>query len=146
MPERRFLVDCQGANGILVAMTIQEPTAAPDRFIRLLDKSINEQGLTLREVARKVDVSIAYISRLMNKQRGLPADATITKFERVLEIEPGRLFDAAGRHDALATKVFKHDGARRLLRSLEGLTAADFAKVIAEAEALAKKYHSKENE
>jgi transcriptional regulator with XRE-family HTH domain len=127
-------------------MTIQEPTAAPDAFIRLLEKSINKQGLTLREVARKVDVSIAYISRLINRQRGLPADATIKKFEKVLEIEAGRLFDAAGRHDALAARVFKHDSARRLLRSLEGLNDDDFAKIIAEAEALAKKNHTKDND
>lgn len=122
-------------------MTIQEPTAAPDRFIRLLDKSINEQGLTLREVARKVGVSIAYISRLMNKQRGLPADATITKFEKALAIEPGRLFDAAGRHDALASKMFKNEGARRFFRSLEFLSEEDRTKVLKEAEQLAKKYH-----
>jgi transcriptional regulator with XRE-family HTH domain len=127
-------------------MTIQEPTAAPDRFIRLLDKSINDHGLTLREVARKVGVSIAYISRLMNKQRGLPGDATITKLEKVLAIEPGRLFDAAGRHDAVASKVSKKEGSRRLLRSLELLSDDDFAKVIAEAESLAKKYRSENNE
>ena len=127
-------------------MTIQEPTAAPDRFIRLLDKSINEQGLSLREVARQVGVSIAYLSRLLSKQRGLPADGTITKFEKVLEIEPGRLFDAAGRHDALASKVFKNDGARRFLRSLEMLSDAERDKVLKEAEQLAKKYHPEDNE
>ena len=125
-------------------MMIQEPTAAPDRFIRLLNKSIEQHGLSLREVACKADVSIAYISRLLNKQRGLPADETITKFEKALGIEPGRLFDAAGRHDAVASKVFKNDSARRLLRSLESLSDDDFAKILKEAERLAKKYHSEE--
>jgi hypothetical protein len=91
-----------------------------------------------------VDVPIAYLSRRLNKQRGLPADETIKKFEKVMEIEPGRLFDAAGRHDVLASKVFKHEGARRLLRHLEPLPDEDFAKVIKEAEALAKKYHPEE--
>lgn len=125
-------------------MTIQQPTAAPDRFIRLLEKSIEEQGLSLRDAARMAGVSIAYLSRLLSKQRGLPADATITKFENVLEIEPGRLFDAAGRHDALASKVFKNKEARRLLRSLEPLSDDEFAKVLSEAERLAKKYHPEE--
>ncbi len=129
-----------------MAMTTQEPTAAPDQFIRLLDESINEQGLTLREVARQVGVSIAYLSRLLSKQRGLPAKKTITKFERVLEIESGRLFDAAGLHDGVASKVSKKKGSRRLLRSLELLSDDDFAKVIKEAESLAKKYHTKDNE
>ena len=125
-------------------MTIQEPTAAPDRFVRMLDKAIKDNGLSQREVARKAGVSIAYISRLLNKQRGLPADETIGKFEKVLEIEPGRLFDAAGRHDAVASKLFKHEGTRRLLRSLEPLSPEQLAAVLAEAERLAAKYHPEE--
>lgn len=124
---------------------VQNPTHAPDRFVRLLNKSIDERGLPLREVARQVGVSIAYLSRLLNKQRGLPADGTITKFEKTLEIEPGRLFDAAGRHDALATKVFKNEGARRFLRSLEMLSDEERDKVLKAAEQLAKKYHPEEN-
>jgi transcriptional regulator with XRE-family HTH domain len=127
-------------------MTIQEPTAAPDQFIRLLDRSIEEQGLSLREVARLAGVSIAYLSRLLSKQRGLPAKKTIEKFEKVLEIEPGRLFDAAGLHDALASKVFKNEGARRFLRSLELLSDEERAKVLQEAAQLAKKYHPEEHE
>jgi transcriptional regulator with XRE-family HTH domain len=126
-------------------MTIQEPTAAPDRFVRLLNKAIAAQDLSLREVARQAGVSIAYISRLLNKKRGLPADGTITKFEKVLQIEPGRLFDAAGRHDALASKVFKNEGARRFLRSLEALSDEERDKVLKAAEQLAKKYHLEEN-
>src|ERR1017187_8593490 len=127
-------------------MTMQEPTAAPDRFIRLLDKSIEQQGLSLREVARKVGVSIAYLSRLLSKQRGLPAKETITKFEKVLEIEPGRLFDAAGLHDALASKVFKDEEARRFLRSLEHLSDEERSKVLQEAAQLHKKYHPEKHE
>jgi transcriptional regulator with XRE-family HTH domain len=122
-------------------MTVQEPTAAPDRFVRLLDKSINAQRLSLREVARRIDVSIAYLSRLLNKQRGLPADKTITKMEKALQIEPGVLFDAAGRHDAIASKVLKNDKARQLLRSLEPLTDQEFAQVLKVAQDLATKYH-----
>lgn len=97
-------------------------------------------------MASRVGVSIAYLSRLLGRQRGLPADGTIMKFEKVLEIESGRLFDAAGRHDALASKVFKNEGARRLLRSLEPLSDEEFAKVIKQAELLAKKYHPEEHE
>ena len=127
-------------------MTIQQPTAAPDQFIRLLDRSIEKQGLSLREVARLAGVSIAYLSRLLSKQRGLPAKKTIEKFEKVLEIEPGRLFDAAGLHDALASKVFKNEGARHFLRSLELLSDEERSKVLQEAAQLAKKYHPEEHE
>jgi transcriptional regulator with XRE-family HTH domain len=127
-------------------MPIQEPTAAPDQFIRLLDRSIEQQGLSLREVSRLAGVSIAYLSRLLSKQRGLPAKKTIEKFEKVLEIEPGRLFDAAGLHDALASKVFKNEGARHFLHSLELLSDEERSKVLQEAAQLAKKYHPEEHE
>jgi transcriptional regulator with XRE-family HTH domain len=125
-------------------MTIQEPTAAPDRFIRLLNKSIEEQGLSLREVARQVGVSIAYLSRLLNKQRGLPTDKTIVKMEKTLRIEPGLLFDAAGRHDTIAAKVFKNSRTRQLIRSLEPLTDEEFDNVVKMAQDLAEKYHPEE--
>ena len=125
---------------------MQEPTAAPDQFIRLLDRSIERQGLSLREVARLAGVSIAYLSRLLSKQRGLPAKKTIEKLEQVLAIEPGRLFDAAGLHDALASKVFKNEGARQFLRSLELLSDEERAMVLQEAAQLAQKYHPEEHE
>ena len=128
------------------AMATQQPTAAPEPFVRLLRETIREQGFSLREIGRRIGASTAYMSRLVQKQRGLPTDKTITKMEKVLNIEPGRLFDAAGRHDALASKVFKNEGARHFLRSLELLSDEERAKVLQEAAQLAKKYHPEEHE
>jgi transcriptional regulator with XRE-family HTH domain len=126
-------------------MTIQEPTSAPDAFIRLLSHAIDEQGFTMRETARQVGVSIAYLSRLLNRQRGLPADQIIKRMEKTLKLQPGILFDAAGRHDATVASVFKkNEKARELFRSLEPLSDDDFAKVVETAARLAKKYHPEE--
>jgi transcriptional regulator with XRE-family HTH domain len=122
-------------------MATQEPTAAPEPFVRLLRKSIAEQGLSLREIGRRIGASTAYMSRLVNKQRGLPADKTITKMEKALNIEPGVLFDAAGRHDAIAAKVFKNDRTRQLIRSLEPLTDKEFDNVLKMVQDLNAKYH-----
>jgi len=119
-------------------MATQEPTAAPDAFVRLLRKSIAAQGLSLRDVGRRVGVSTAYMSRLVNKQRGLPAHETILKLEEVLDIQPrGLLFDAAGRHDSVASKVLKKDGARILMRTLARLTDEEIAQVQQVAERIA---------
>jgi transcriptional regulator with XRE-family HTH domain len=104
-------------------MATQEPTFAPGPFVRLLCKSIAGQGLSLHDIVRRIGISTAYRSRLVNKQRGLPADKTIIKLEEVLDIQPrGLLFDAAGRHDSAAYKVLKRNGARMLLRTLKRLT------------------------
>ena len=122
-------------------MTSQAPTAAPDPFVRLLRKSIAAQPLSLRDIARRVDVSPAFLSRLVNKQRGLPADETILKLEDVLDIQPrGRLFDAAGRHDSVASKVLNRDGARVLMRTLARLTDEEMAHVQKVAERYASRH------
>jgi len=126
-------------------MTIQEPTSAPDPFVRLLNEAIEKQGFTMREAARQIGVSIAYLSRLLNRQRGLPADKIIKRMEKTLQLQPGVLFDAAGRHDATVASIFKkNERARELFRSLEPLSDAEFAKVLETAADLAKKYHPEE--
>ena len=116
-------------------MVTQEPTAAPDPFVRLLRKAIARQGLSLREIGRRIGVSTAYMSRLVNKQRGLPADPDgirdlVTKLEEVLDVQPrGLLFDVAGVHDSVASKVLNRDGGRILMRTLARLTDEEMAQV-----------------
>ena len=123
-------------------MTAQHPTSAPDRFVRLLRVALASQGLSLRTVAKKAEISPAYLSRLVNGERGLPTDDTIIgKLEQVLDIPNGKLFDAAERPDATAKTFLKKQQARPLMRSLAPLSDADLAKVLAVAEKLAVKYH-----
>jgi transcriptional regulator with XRE-family HTH domain len=88
------------------------------------------KGFSLRQLADKTGVSPAYLSRLFNRERGLPANETIGKFEEVLDIQPrGLLFDAAGRHDHLLAKFFRKDQARPVMRTLASLTEADLDQV-----------------
>lgn len=125
-------------------MDSQEPTSAPDRFLRLLRKALAASGLSIREVSRRASISPAYLSRLLNGERGAPANETLTSLEDALNIQPrGQLFDAAGRHDTLVTNVLKRDNQRLLMRSLATLSSEDFAKVIGVAEKLAAKYRDK---
>lgn len=124
-------------------MRIQEPTAAPDPFVRLLRKSIAARGLSLRDIGRQIGVSTAYMSRLVNKQRGLPSDETIIKLEEVLDVQPrGMLFDAAGRHDSVTSRVLKKEGARILMRTLTRLTDEELAKVQEVAQRFANRHET----
>jgi transcriptional regulator with XRE-family HTH domain len=123
-------------------MTTQQPTAAPDRFLRRLRKAMAGQPLSLRAVARQAGISPGYLSRLLNGERGLPEDdATITKLERILDIPRGELFDAAARPDATTKTFLKKEQARPLMRTLERLSEADMTQVLCVAEKLAAKYH-----
>jgi transcriptional regulator with XRE-family HTH domain len=124
-------------------MLTQQPTPAPPDFILLLAAAIRRSGLNKAEVAFKVDISPAYLSRLLHGARGVPADAIVSRLEDVLDIQPrGQLFDAAGRHDSVLSRVIKKPKARLLLRSLGPLSDEDMATVLNVAEALAKKHHS----
>jgi hypothetical protein len=79
------------------------------------------------------------MSRLVNEQRGLPADDTIRRLEEMLDIERGLLFHAAGRHDAVSSQVVKRENARILMRTLNKLTDEEIAKVQNVAESLVNK-------
>jgi len=128
----------------LPLMEAQKATAAPDRFIRMRKDAMDRQGFSLRQLADKAGVSPGYLSRLFNRQRGLPADDTIAKFEEILDIQPrGALFDAAGRHDREAEKFFRRDNARLLMRTLAPLTEAELAHVQKVAQGFANR-HTKE--
>jgi transcriptional regulator with XRE-family HTH domain len=131
-----FGVDYQDASTILAPMATQEPTAAPALFVRLLRKSIADQGLSLREIARQIGASTAYMSRLVNEQRGLPADETILKLEDVLDIPRGKLLYAAGRLDSAASRVLMKQDAGILMRTLSKLTDKEMAQVQKVAEKL----------
>jgi len=127
---------------IFSSMTTQQPTAAPDRFVRLLRLGLASQPLSLRKVAEKVGVSPAYLSRLVNGERGLPTDdTTIAKLEQVLDFPPGRLFDAAERPDLLAKTFLKKQQARPMMRTLAHLSDDDLANVQAVLDKLDKKYY-----
>jgi transcriptional regulator with XRE-family HTH domain len=126
-------------------MTTQQPTTAPDRFLRRLRKAMAGQTLSLRAVAKQAGISPGYLSRLLNGERGLPDDdATITKLERILDIPRGELFDAAARPDATTKTFLKMEQARPLMRTLERLNEAEMSQVLAVAKKLAGKYHPAE--
>lgn len=127
---------------IFTSMTTQQPTAAPDRFVRLLRLALASQPLSLRKVAVKAGISPAYLSRLVNGERGLPKeDIIIAKLEEILDFQPGKLFDAAERPDLMAKTFLKKPQARPMMRTLAHLSENDLAKVQAVLDKLNKKYH-----
>jgi transcriptional regulator with XRE-family HTH domain len=122
-------------------MEKQQPTSAPQEFIRLLAQAIRDSGLTKAQVAFKADISPAYLSRLLHGVRGVPADTILIRLEDVLDIQPrGRLFDTAGRHDAVVNRVLKKDKGRVLMRSLGSLTDDEMAIILSVADGFAKKH------
>lgn len=121
-------------------MSTQAPTAAPTRFHHALRRARAASSLSLREIARRADISPAYLSRLLANERGVPENDVIERLETALELQPrGQLFDGAGRHDKVLSKVIDKDEKRVLMRALAPLSDEDFAKVVKLAQDLAGK-------
>ena len=101
-------------------MAENKNTKAPERFIRLLKKAKDEhpEKFSLCEVARLADLSPAYLSYLLNGERGVPSNDAITQLERVLNIPNRELFKAAARPDDKALEFFRKEEAGPIMRML----------------------------
>jgi transcriptional regulator with XRE-family HTH domain len=121
-------------------MTTKQSISPPEAFPRLLRKALDASGLSLRAAAVKSGISPGYLSMLLNGERGVPADDTISKLEQVLDIPRGALFDTAGKHDRVAAKFVQKNGARLLMRTLAPLTEAEMAEVQTVAQRFANRH------
>ena len=101
-------------------MAENKTTKAPERFIRLLKKAMDEHSetLSLRQVAKRADISPAYLSYLLNGERGAPSNDAIAQLERTLNIPEGELFKAAGKPNDAALDFFRKDEAAPIMRML----------------------------
>src|SRR5574340_351481 len=71
---------------------------APEGFINLLREGMERRRISLNQLAEQVVVSPAFLSRILNKKRGLPSDRTISRLAQVLDLQPSeRLLIEAGR-------------------------------------------------
>lgn len=104
-------------------MTAKKTTRAPDRFIRLLEKAMNEHPdkLSLRQLAKRADLSPSYLSLLLNGERNVPSNQAIANLERVLGIPEGKLHEAAGKPDDATLEFLRRDEAASLVRTLAQL-------------------------
>ena len=104
---------------------------APALFIRTLKKAMDQHPdkPSLRQVAMRADLSPAFLSFLLNGERGLPSNDAIARLERVLCIPSGELFKAAGRPDDKALAFFRKDDAAAIVRTLAPLPNSKLADI-----------------
>ena len=101
-------------------MVEKKSNRAPEKFIRMLKKAMDAhpEALSLNQVARRADISPAYLSLMLNGRRDIPSNEAISQLERVLEIPEGELFKAAERPTDQALEFFRKDEAGPILRTL----------------------------
>src|ERR1017187_566977 len=112
-------------------MAETKTTKAPERFIRLLNKALEElpEKLSLRQVAKRADISPAYLSFLLNGERGVPSNDAIAQLERVLHIPKDELFKAAARPNDQALEFFRKEEAGSIMRTLAPLANKELADI-----------------
>ena len=71
------------------------PVDQPHRVVCHLDELLDRSGMTLTELARRVDVTIANLSVLKNNRAKAIRFSTLTAICDVLECAPGELFTVA---------------------------------------------------
>lgn len=117
---------------------------APEGFIRLLRAGMENRRISLNQLAERAGFSPAFLSRILNRQRGLPSDKTILRLAQVLDLEPReRLLIEAGRIPEELKPALSQPQMPELLRAAWKLSETDLQDVLNTVKGLAMKQHQR---
>lgn len=116
--------------------------AAPDSFVQFLWDKMEERDISLNQLAAQAGVSPAFLSRILNRKRGLPSDKAILRLAEVLDVQPReRLLIEAGRIPEELRPTLNQPLIPELLRVAGPLSQADLQQVIKAAQSIALRKH-----
>jgi transcriptional regulator with XRE-family HTH domain len=126
----------------------REPkNVAPDGFIRLLRTGMQNRRISLNQLAERAGFSPAFLSRILNRQRGLPSENTILRLAQVLDLQPPeRLLIEAGRIPEELKPALSQPQMPELLRTAGELSETDLQEVLNAVKALALKQHNRKQQ
>jgi transcriptional regulator with XRE-family HTH domain len=103
---------------------------------------MEREDVSLNRAAMQAGLSPSFLSRILNRKRGLPSDETILRLAAVLNIQPReRLLIEAGRIPDDLKGALSHPHMPELLRATGKLTEGDLQEVVKTVHALALKRH-----
>ena len=107
----------------------------------LWDK-MEERDISLNQLAGRAGVSPAFLSRILNRKRGLPSDKTILQLAQVLDVQPRELLlIEAGRIPEELRSTLNRPLVPELLRVTGKLSETELQRVIKTAHSIALKKH-----
>lgn len=123
-------------SGKVCSMRRAPKRPAPEGFINLLRESMKTRKVSLNQLAERAGFSPAFLSRILNKQRGLPSDRTILRLAQELDLQPPeRLLIEAGRIPEELKGLLNRPQIPALLRVTGNLSETDLENVIKTVEA-----------
>jgi transcriptional regulator with XRE-family HTH domain len=106
----------------------------------MLRGGMERRKISLNQLAERAGVSPAFLSRILNKERGLPSDKAILRLAEVLDLQPPeRLLIEAGRIPEELKTALSQSRIPALLRAAGELSETDQEEVMKTVEALALK-------
>jgi transcriptional regulator with XRE-family HTH domain len=106
---------------------------------------MHRQKISLNQLAHKAGVSPAFLSRILNRERGLPSDKAISRLAQVLDLEPPeRLLIEAGRIPEELKPALSQPRIPELLRAVGKLSETDQQSLLKTVQALVLKQHRRQ--
>ena len=103
---------------------------------------MESRKISLNQLAERANLSPAFLSRILNRQRGLPSDKAILRLAQVLELAPPEsALIAAGRIPEELKRTLSNPQIPVLLRAAGKLSETDLQNVLRTVQALALKQH-----
>lgn len=110
----------------------------------MLREGMDRRKISLNQLAEKAGVSPAFLSRILNKERGLPSDKAILQLAEVLDLQPPeRLLIEAGRIPEEMKPALSQPRIPELLRAAGELSETEQLTLLKMAQTLAVKQHRK---
>ena len=126
------------------AMRRRMKDPAPEGFVTRLRELMVERKISLNQLAQRAGISPAFLSRILNQERSLPSDKTITKLAEILRLEPSeQLLFRAGRIPEELKPTMSRPLTPILLRATGNLSETDMQEVLEVAQRLASKQRRK---
>jgi len=115
---------------------------APEGFIRLIREGMQTRKISLNHLAERAGVSPAFLSRTLNKERGLPSDRAILRLAKVLDLQPAeRLLIEAGRIPEDLKPTLSQPRIPELLRAVGELSETEQQELLQTVRSLAVRQH-----
>lgn len=111
-------------------------SSGKDKFGAFIRRKREAQEIGLREMAKKIGVSPTYMSKVERDEFTPPTEDKVRAIANILECDPDELLAMAGRVPSDLADIIKRHPVEMsaLLRTANGLSAEDLARLAREAE------------
>jgi transcriptional regulator with XRE-family HTH domain len=111
-------------------------TSVGEKFGAFIRRKRELKEIGLREMAKMIDVSPTYLSKVERDEFPPPAEERVKAIAKILECDPDDLLARAGRVSSDVSDIIKRHPVElaALLRTTKGLTADDIARLARQAQ------------